>query len=223
MASTIKCLVSAGPTREYFDPVRFLSNPSTGKMGYAIAEAAVAKGWSTTLVSGPVALEPPPGVDLIQVVTGAEMYRAIDDRFGDCDILIMTAAVVDYRPVNRSDRKVKKHDLKMTVEMEPVVDILATVASRKGDQLVVGFAAETENLETYARMKLEAKNADFIVGNIVGAEGSGFGSDDNEIVLYGRDGSVHSLGRDSKQHLAAELIRVFTRTLEARVVGSPAG
>ena len=216
MARPIRCLLSAGPTREYFDPVRYVSNPSTGKMGYALAAAALRAGWEVDLVSGPVALEPPPGARVVQVITGEEMYRAIDERFADCDILIMTAALIDFRPKERAPEKVKKDALHMTIEMEPVVDVLASMGRRKDGQMIVGFAAETNNVEDYARRKLSVKNADFIVANRIGVPGSGFASDENHCLLLGRDGSREELGPAPKTYLGDILIERFAETLEAR-------
>jgi phosphopantothenoylcysteine decarboxylase/phosphopantothenate--cysteine ligase len=208
-ARPIRCLVSAGPTREYFDPVRFISNPSSGKMGYALAAAAVSRGWQVDLVSGPVALAPPAGVNLIAAETGAAMLQAIATRFAACDILIMTAAIIDYRPRQCAPHKIKKQQLEMTVTMEPVVDVLATVARGKAHQLVVGFAAETDNIEAYARRKLVEKNADFIVANRIGGPDGAFGRDDNTVLLLGADGSQETIGPAPKQALAEHLLGRF--------------
>ena len=147
----IRCVVTAGPTREPIDPVRFISNPSTGKMGFAIAAAAVEAGWTVDLISGPTHLTEPPETILYPVGTGEEMYHQVDAVFDACDVLIMTAAVVDFRPKHPMERKEKKGSAQLTLEMEPVIDILKAVTWRKRDQFVVGFAAETNDLETYAR------------------------------------------------------------------------
>jgi len=215
-ASPIRCLLSAGPTREFFDPVRFLSNPSTGKMGYALAAAAAEAGWVVDLVSGPVALQAPHGVAVEQVVTGAEMYEAIARRFPLCDILIMTAAIMDYRPKMVADHKIKKFELEMRIEMEPVIDVLATVARTKTHQLVVGFAAETNNLDDYAQRKLADKNADFIVANRIGQPGSGFASDTNQVRVFARAGGHFDIGPEPKITLARKLIDHFAAALAAR-------
>lgn len=209
MASPIRCLVSAGPTREFFDPVRFLSNPSSGKMGYALAAAAAGRGWRVDLVSGPVSLPEPEGVRMHRVVTGEEMYTAIDARFDDCDILIMTAAIMDYRPKHVADHKIKKDKLEMVIEMEPVIDVLATVARRKSGQVVVGFAAETDHLETFALRKLEKKNADFIVANRIGGPDGAFGKDTNSVIVLSRDAPPRPLGPASKPELAGKLLDLF--------------
>jgi phosphopantothenoylcysteine decarboxylase/phosphopantothenate--cysteine ligase len=204
-----RCIVSAGPTREYFDPVRFLSNPSTGKMGYAIASEAAKAGWDVTLVSGPVALNCPEGCKRICVETGQQMYEAIDQLYADCDVLIMTAAVMDYRPKEQSDHKIKKDKLSMTVEMEPTVDILKTLGKKKTKQLLVGFAAETNDVETYAAGKMKEKNCDYIVANQVGVSGAGFAADTNSVIVLGKDGSRIEYGPDTKVHIAQKLIELF--------------
>jgi phosphopantothenoylcysteine synthetase/decarboxylase len=203
----IRCLVTAGPTREHLDPVRFLSNPSSGKMGYALAAAAAAAGWRVELVNGPVALPPPSNVTVTRVTSAAEMFAAVDKLFDACDVLIMTAAVSDFRPKETSPQKVKKGDAALVVEFEPTTDIVKTMAARKRPgQLVVGFAAETQDVENYARRKLKEKNLDFIVANLVGQPGAGFESDDNTVVLLGRDGSRTPFGPAPKTDLARQLI-----------------
>lgn len=218
-ARPIRCVISAGPTREYFDPVRYVSNPSTGKMGYALAEAALAVGWEVDLVSGPVSLQAPLGARLHPVTTGAEMFEAVAGLFDRCDILIMTAALIDFRPRTKADHKVKKDVLEMVVEMEPVVDVLATMGQRKTSQYIVGFAAETNDVEAYGLRKLESKNADFIVANQIGVAGSGFASDVNEIILLGRDGTREEMGPASKLALGVSLIGKFQVGLEQRMQG----
>ncbi|MCC5807668.1 MAG: phosphopantothenoylcysteine decarboxylase [Opitutales bacterium] len=205
-ASPIRCLVSAGPTREYFDPVRFLSNPSSGRMGFAIAEAARARGWEVVLVSGPAALPDPAGVRVVRVETGEEMHAALLESFAECDVLFMTAAVMDTRPRHCSPHKVKKDQLPGVIEMVPATDILADLGRRKAGQTLVGFAAETENLEANARAKLERKNLDLIAANVVGVPGSGFVAETNRIVLLSRDGGREVLGPASKHEIADLLI-----------------
>ena len=215
-ASSIRCLITAGPTREFIDPVRFISNPSTGKMGFALAEAAVDAGWTVDLVAGPVALQEPDGAILYPVVTAEEMYHQVDALFDACDILIMTAAVSDFRPVQKFDRKQKKEEAGLTVEFERTIDILKTVTERKVHQTVVGFAAETNDLETYARKKLESKQLDWIVANEVGAPGAGFAAETNEVLLIGADGSFKKIGPTSKSAIAIELIQRFVETVNGR-------
>lgn len=205
-ASNIRCLISAGPTREFFDPARFLSNPSSGKMGYAMAEAAINCGWQVDLVSGPVSLASPVGAVVHPVITGDEMFREIDCLFDQCHILIMTAAVMDYRPRNFSQHKLKKSGESCVVELDPVVDIVKTVASRKNKQIVVAFAAETKNLEANAKNKLKVKNTDFIIANHVGQVGTGFESDNTTVMLLSALGERISFGPDSKKSIAASLI-----------------
>lgn len=212
-ASPIRCLISAGPTREFFDPVRFLSNPSSGKMGFALAAAAASLGWKVNLISGPVSISTPDGVERTDVVTGCEMFEAVQLHFPDCDILIMTAAVMDYRPKKIAPLKIKKNELCMVIEMEPVVDILATVAKQKSHQLIVGFAAETDHLEEYAIAKLRSKGADFIVANVIGGENGAFGRDDNQVTVFGRDGTKLKLGPLPKTTLAELLVARFARSI----------
>lgn len=213
--STVRCLITAGPTREFFDPVRYISNPSSGKMGYALAEAAVARGWKVDLVSGPVALAVPDGLSFYPVVTGDEMLRRVEALFVHCDILIKSAAVCDFRPKKRTVKKLKKASIgRLVVEFEPVVDVLKAVAARKrSGQMVVGFAAETHDLEPYARKKLESKNLDWIVANHVGGSDSGFETDMNSGLLLGKAGERIELQRHTKKHLASLLVEHFAKEL----------
>ncbi len=220
-ASTIRCLVSAGPTREYLDPVRFLSNPSTGKMGFAVAEAARDRGWAVTLVTGPVALDGPEGVEVIRVETGAAMHAALLERFDSCHILFMTAAVMDARPLHMSIEKVKKDKLPPTLEMVPTTDILAELGVRKVGQVLVGFAAETSGLEANALDKLRRKNLDFIAANQVGVAGSGFASDTNTMRCFARTGESRLLGPDSKTRIASELVDWVAPALRRDRAGTP--
>ncbi len=214
-ARPIRCLITAGPTREHLDPVRFLSNPSSGKMGYALAVAAAAIGWRVDLVSGPVALPTPAGVKVHAVVSAAEMFAAAKKLFYRCDVLLMSAAVSDFRPNKTAMHKVKKGQAILVIEFEPTVDILKTLAKgKKPGQLVVGFAAETRNVEGYARRKLKEKNLDFIFANRVGRAGSGFGSDDNAVVLLGRDGTREKFGPAPKTRLARELLGRIQKELQ---------
>ncbi len=206
-ASPIRCLITAGPTREYFDPVRFISNPSSGKMGFALAEAALAVGWAVELVAGPVALRAPAGAVCTPVVTAAEMLEAVQARFNRSDVLIMTAAVCDMRPRERFETKQKKEQMQLSVEFERTPDILKTVAAGKTEaQMVVGFAAETDDVERHAQDKLERKNLDWIVANQVGVTGSGFEADANAVVMLGRDGTRQPFGPAAKTEIARALI-----------------
>lgn len=197
-------LVTAGPTHEPIDPVRYIGNNSSGKMGYAIAQAAADRGASVTLISGPVSLEAPSGVELVRVTTAQEMLSACEKVFDFSDIAVFSAAVADYRPEQASDHKLKKSTDRAQLEEIRLVqnpDILATLAAKKrDDQFVVGFAAETEQIERHAKEKLVSKHADMIVGNRVG-DGQGFGTEDNEAVLVTAEGS-ESLPKMPKRALA---------------------
>lgn len=209
----VRCLVTAGPTREFFDPVRFVSNPSSGKMGYAIAAAAAALGWSVDLVSGPVALAVPAGVRCHKVVTADDMLGVTEKLFPQADILIKTAAVCDFRPKARSAHKVKKDALAMEYAFEPTVDILKTLAAqRRPGQYLVGFAAETEHIERHARQKLAAKNLDCICANFVG-EGGAFEADANTLHVIERGGAVVVLGPAAKEQIARELVALLAQRL----------
>ena len=212
-ASSIRCLVTAGPTREFIDPVRFLSNPSTGKMGYAIAKVAVDFGWTVDLVAGPVALEEPDGVIFYPVVSAEEMFHQVDALFDACDILIMSAAVSDFRPVRQYEKKEKKQNAVTTVEFERTRDILKSMTERKRHQLVVGFAAETDCVEAYARQKLVEKRCDWIVANKVGEAGAGFAGDTNEVILIGASGDLLKIGPSPKAEIARKLIEKIAPAL----------
>jgi phosphopantothenoylcysteine decarboxylase/phosphopantothenate--cysteine ligase len=201
-----KLLLSAGPTNEAIDPVRYLTNQSSGKMGYAIAEVAAKMGAEVTLVSGPVNLEKPDGVQVIPVVTAQEMYDEIIKRMDQFDIIIKSAAVSDYKPKEYSAKKMKKTDENMIIELERTKDILMTVGERKTDQIVVGFAAETNNVDQYAEGKLKKKKANMIVANNVTEKGAGFGSETNIVTFYKEDGTHKALPILSKREVARELL-----------------
>lgn len=209
-ASSIRCLITAGPTREFIDPVRYISNPSTGKMGFSIARAAIEAGWNVDLVAGPVALEEPNGAILYPVMTAEEMFHQVDALFDACDILIMTAAVCDFRPIMQHTHKEKKGDASMNIKFERTVDILKIMSERKAHQTVVGFSAETRDVVSYAKEKLVSKKLDYIVANEVGKLGSGFAADMNEVVLIAADGSSVELGPSTKSAIAEEVIRLVT-------------
>lgn len=176
-------LVTAGPTYEAIDPVRGLTNRSSGKMGYAIAEAAVARGAEVTLVTGPVALTPPPGARVINVRSAAEMCKSVKENVDRATVVIMAAAVADYRPARTADQKIKKSGGKLVLELDETEDILQSIASSKGSRVVIGFAAETENVIENAKRKLVEKGADLIVANDVSSTDSGFDADANRITL----------------------------------------
>ena len=205
----IKCLITAGATREFFDPVRFISNPSTGKMGISIAKACRDAGWQTTLILAAAQAPAPEGVEKISAISADDMLRETSARFEDADILIMTAAVSDMRPKQRLSYKVKKQDLQMSVEFEPTPDILKTLSRRKKSQILIGFAAETNDVLAYAKKKLEEKNLDAIAANNVSNPGSGFASDFNEISLVFKGGEILDLGRGAKEELAKKLVKIL--------------
>jgi phosphopantothenoylcysteine decarboxylase/phosphopantothenate--cysteine ligase len=214
----IRVLITAGPTREPIDPVRFISNRSSGKMGFAVASAAVAAGADVTLIAGPVQLPTPAGVRRIDVETAAEMFAATLGQIADVDIYIGAAAISDYRPEPAS-QKIKKRTDRLTLEMVKSPDLLATVAARSPGPFTVGFAAETERLEEYARQKLAAKRLDMIVANQVGAK-LGFDEDENSaLVLW--SGGQEALGRMAKYDLARRIVAVvasrFTAARDSRV------
>ncbi|MDR7236232.1 bifunctional phosphopantothenoylcysteine decarboxylase/phosphopantothenate--cysteine ligase CoaBC [Neobacillus drentensis] len=207
-------VVTAGPTREKIDPVRFISNHSTGKMGYALAEEAKKQGAHVVLVSGPVELPAPAGLDVVKVESAEEMYNAVLKYYDSADVVIKTAAVADYRPKITYDHKVKKQAGDSSIELERTKDILLELGKRKRNQVLVGFAAETENVEEYAKKKLTAKNADMIVANNVKAEGAGFGTDTNIVTLFKRSGSVLDLPLMSKSEVAKRIIGEITFLLK---------
>jgi|HubBroStandDraft_1064217.scaffolds.fasta_scaffold67104_2 phosphopantothenoylcysteine decarboxylase/phosphopantothenate--cysteine ligase len=205
-------LITAGPTREDIDPVRYLTNRSSGKMGYALALSAVRRGAHVTLVSGPVELAAPQGTELIPVRSAEQMHRAVLEHLPGATVVIMAAAVADYRPVAPANKKIKRRPGPMTLELESTPDILADVARnksvepKKSDRILVGFAAETEDVATHARAKLTAKQADLIVANDVTAPGSGFDHDTNIVTLYPADGSEIALPRMSKLDVAGRIL-----------------
>ena len=200
-------VISAGPTQEAIDPVRYITNRSTGKMGYAIAEAARERGLLVTLVSGPVNLQPPEGVEVINIESAADMAKAMKSAAQTADIIVMAAAVADYRPKQYSTSKVKKSDGDMCIELERTEDILLSLGKNKRPgQILVGFAAETDDLLKNAQGKLERKNLDYIAANIVGVPGRGFAADNNAITLIGRDGSQTEFALQSKKDLAGALL-----------------
>jgi phosphopantothenoylcysteine decarboxylase/phosphopantothenate--cysteine ligase len=199
-------VITAGPTREDLDPVRYITNRSSGKMGYAVAEAAARRGARVTLVSGPVTLEPPAGVEHIAVRTAEEMRHAIVERLPVSTIAIFAAAVADYRPAETQTEKIKRNKHPLTIRLEPTPDILAEAANTKGVRLIVGFAAETDHVAENARKKLASKNADLIVANDVTAEGAGFDHDTNIVSLFSRDGRDLALPKLSKSEIAQRIL-----------------
>lgn len=207
-----RVLVTAGATHEPIDPVRFISNPSSGKMGYAVARAAEHRGAEVTLVSGPTHLAPPFNVDIIQIRTAEEMARAVLENAEQYTIIIKTAAVSDYRPRAAAGRKIKKDRDTLTLQLDKTVDILEELGRRKANQILVGFAAETEDLDKNAVQKLAQKNLDIIAGNLIGAPGSGFQSDTNKVTLYYKDGTREDLAIMGKAAIAHIILdRVIER------------
>lgn len=199
-------LVTAGPTREFIDPIRFITNRSSGKMGYAIAEAAAARGATVTLVSGPVTLAPPPQAKIVKVNTTQEMLAAVQEHFEAATIVVKAAAVCDYRPVQKADQKIKKSAAELSLTLERTEDILAALGAIKGARVLVGFAAETEKLLDHAHEKLTKKNLDLIVANDVTAEGAGFDVDTNRVTLLKADGTKESLPLLSKREVADRIL-----------------
>lgn len=200
-----KVLVTAGPTREKIDPVRYITNHASGKMGYAIAEAARDRGADVLLISGPTSLSRPAGVDFVAVESVQEMFDAVMEALPDSDIVIKSAAVSDYRPRTVYDHKMKKGDGALLLELDKAPDILKTIGERKTTQFLVGFAAETQDLLENAKSKLERKNLDMIVANNVLTEGAGMGSDTNIVTLMSRSGEQVELAQMSKRAVADKL------------------
>ena len=207
-------LVTAGPTQEPLDPVRFLSNRSSGKMGYALAEAAARRGARVILVSGPVNLAPPAGVETIAVRTAAGMREQVLAHLEDAGIVVKAAAVADFHLSKVPAQKVKKTAARLSLELDPTPDILAELGRKKGDRLLIGFAAETQNLVAEARRKLESKNCDMIVANLVGGPEVGFESEENEVTLVLRTGETLPLARAPKREVAD---RIFDQVLKLRL------
>ena len=210
----VNVLVTAGPTVERIDPVRFFTNRSTGKMGYALAEQAAKLGASVTLVTGPTNLEYPKGVQVVQIESAQQMLEAVMQRYHEADVVIKSAAVADYRPKHVFDQKMKKQPGEAVLELERTTDILRTLGERKEHQLLVGFAAETEQVDEYAQKKLASKNLDMIVANNVTTEGAGFGTDTNIVTLYKRSGESKELPILSKHDVATEVLKEVKEMLE---------
>jgi phosphopantothenoylcysteine decarboxylase/phosphopantothenate--cysteine ligase len=215
-------LITAGPTREPLDAVRYITNRSSGKMGYALAEEARARGARVVLISGPVNLTAPRGVEIEHVQTAVEMRQAVMKHLGESTMIVKAAAVADYHRANPPAKKEKKTAARLSLELDPTPDILAELGGKKGDRLLVGFAAETDNLIAEARRKLETKNCDMIVANLVapqtqGAEedGTGFDSDENEVVLVTHSGEPIPVRRAAKRLIAR---RIFDEMIKLRLV-----
>ncbi|HKA00606.1 MAG TPA: bifunctional phosphopantothenoylcysteine decarboxylase/phosphopantothenate--cysteine ligase CoaBC [Candidatus Solibacter sp.] len=209
-------LVTAGPTQEPLDPVRYITNRSSGKMGYALAEAAANRGARVILVSGPVHLPAPRGVEVIGIHTAVEMRAAVLEHLSEAGIVIKAAAVADFHLSKVPDQKVKKTAARVSLELDPTPDILAELGRKKngGRYLLIGFAAETQNLQQEARRKLETKNCDMVVGNLVGGIETAFESDENEVVLALRTGEMIAIPRATKRAIAD---RIFDEALKLRL------
>ena len=206
-------LVTAGPTREHLDPVRFLSNPSSGKMGFELAGEALRRGAEVILVSGPTHVTPPPGVRVKRILTAEEMGKEVERYFSKSDIIIMAAAVSDFKFLSSSSQKMKKQKMSRTIHLVETPDILKKTAQRKGDRFLVGFAAETENVPENARRKLKEKSLDLIVANDVSKNDIGFGSDYNRVWLFFSDGEILRSGKKSK----FEISQMILDEIEGRI------
>jgi phosphopantothenoylcysteine decarboxylase / phosphopantothenate---cysteine ligase len=199
-------LITAGGTQEPIDPVRYIGNRSSGKMGYALAKAARDNGAKVILISGPTSIKPPAGVKVVQIATAAEMFTAVMQHFPSSDIIIKAAAVADYRPVQAAEHKIKKSGEELPIHLVPNPDILQELGKQKGDKLLVGFAAETRDLIDNAVDKLQRKNLDMLVANDVTKPGAGFGSDTNLVAILYRNGDKENLPLMDKEHVALEII-----------------
>lgn len=215
----LSILITAGPTREYIDPVRFISNPSSGRMGYALAERAAQRGAEVILVTGPVALTPPAGVKVVRVESALEMQAAVEEHFPAVQAVIMAAAVGDYRPAVKEEKKMKKEKDEVVVRLVKNPDILAGLGEKKGDKVLVGFAAETHQLAEYARRKLREKKADLIVANDITSPGSGFGTLTNAVRLFYADGREEELPLMKKEDVAQVILDRVLELLKSRRVG----
>ncbi len=212
-------LITAGPTQEPIDPVRYISNRSSGKMGYALAAEAVRRGAHVTLVSGPVDLTPPRGVESVRVRTAKEMRDAVMGHLAEATIIIKSAAVADYYIAEVPRQKIKKTAMRLSIDLEPTPDILAEVGEKKGDRLLIGFAAETQNLLEEARRKMISKKCDMVVANLVNQEGVGFESDRNEVEILTRAGQIVHAGPADKKEIAARILdQVATLRLALQAV-----
>ena len=212
MAKKLNCLISAGPTREWIDPVRFISNPSSGKMGYALAKEAYMRGFDVNLVSGPVSIKPVDGIMLTKVETGEEMRKAMIEKYHLSDLIIMCAAVSDHKPKFKWPQKKKKDLFPQNIEMIPNEDILEELGHGKKEfQTLVGFAAETENGVQNALQKLKKKNLDWIALNDISNKKIGFNSDFNEITLFSSDGKRVNLNFSKKEDLATQMLELIIK------------
>jgi phosphopantothenoylcysteine decarboxylase/phosphopantothenate--cysteine ligase len=210
----VRFLITAGPTREPIDPVRYLSNRSSGKMGYALAEAALSAGHEVVLITGPVSLAAPARARTVKVMTSDQMHDAVHQHLSMCDILVMCAAVADYKPAMASPQKIKKGAAGLILELIPTRDILSSIPPHDDRLFIVGFAAETNDLEENARKKLRAKNCDMVVGNDVSRADRGMESDENEVTVFFRNGEISKIPRASKKNIAVELVKIISNMRE---------
>jgi phosphopantothenoylcysteine decarboxylase/phosphopantothenate--cysteine ligase len=216
-------LITAGPTQEPLDPVRYISNRSSGKMGYAIADEAAKRGARVILISGPVTVPEPRNVQVIPVRTASEMRKAVMENLAESTIIIKNAAVADYHISDVPRQKLKKTAARLSLELDPTPDILAEIGQQKGDRLLIGFAAETHNLIEEARRKMISKNCDMLVGNLVDQEGLGFESDRNEVEMITRTGQTIHAGPADKREIAVHILdQIATLRLSIRAVDHPA-
>jgi phosphopantothenoylcysteine decarboxylase/phosphopantothenate--cysteine ligase len=214
----MKFLVTAGPTREPLDPVRFISNRSSGKMGYALAEAALEAGHEVMLISGPVSIAPPRGAVVVRVTTADEMADAVQSAINaGCDVFVMCAAVADFKAREVRPQKIKKSEGLTRIEIVPTRDILATVALPRDHRvIIIGFAAESESVAENAQKKLREKNCDVICANDITRMDTGFDADENELTLYFRDGSQRELQRATKLEVARTIVKICANLAEKR-------
>jgi phosphopantothenoylcysteine decarboxylase / phosphopantothenate---cysteine ligase len=212
----MRFLVTAGPTREAIDPVRYISNRSSGKMGYALAQAARERNHQVTLISGPVCISPPAGVTVVRVTTSDEMYDAVHSAIDSADVAVLAAAVADFKPANVQREKIKKSNGIPQITLVPTRDILASLGAVNRNCMLIGFAAETQALVANAQKKLREKKCDIIIANSVSGTNSAFDSDDNELNLFFRNGETQQLARASKIFLARKLVRILENFAEKR-------
>ena len=206
-----KVIVTAGPTIAPIDPVRYITNRSSGKMGYAIAKEARNRGAEVTLISGPTSLEAPEGINVVRIATNEEMRKAVLDRFDSADIVVKAAAVADYKPKNYSTQKIKKAQNDFALELTRDNDILKELGSLKNKQILVGFAAESQNLKENALSKLEKKNLDYVVANDITSSDTGFASEDNKVIILSKDKEEINLDKMSKEKIAENLFDIILK------------
>ncbi|MDP4179850.1 MAG: bifunctional phosphopantothenoylcysteine decarboxylase/phosphopantothenate--cysteine ligase CoaBC [Bacillota bacterium] len=213
---SLNVLITAGPTKEAIDPVRYISNHSSGKMGYAIAKAAERRGGSVNLITGPVNINKPENVNVFDVTTAEEMYQKVNELYEKADIIIMAAAVADYKCSSISDKKIKKAQEGLTLKLEKNPDIALSIGKKKGDRVLIGFSAETDNLIDNAKSKLEKKNMDLIIANDVTIDGAGFNSDTNIVTIIEKSGNMINLPIMAKDRVADEILNMALKVIERK-------